>query len=171
MRVLPPFASLLLAALAVGVAACNPFAPDVEEGDVAGALGDVRTVDGFFTTFRAAYELRDSGLYEPLLDSAFTFVYYDYDAQVERAWGFARERETTRRLFEAAASIQLRYGVVLSGTETATEATVVRSFDLTVTLADDGTTLRTDGNVNFTLARADTTRPWRLVRWRDESEL
>jgi hypothetical protein len=47
----------------------------------------------------------------------------------------------------------------------------VRGFDLTVTLAEDGSEVRTNGNVNFTLIRRDTSQTWRLLRWRDESEL
>ena len=160
----------LLVLGALLVAGCNPFAPEVAEGDALGGAGDARTLDGFFVRFQTAYELRDLGLYEPLLDSAFTFVYYDYDAGVERSWGFAQDLQTTRGLFAAAADVRLRWGSLLARDETAREARVVRTFDLALTLTD-GTTLRTDGNVNFRLVRADTTRPWRLLVWRDESEL
>ncbi len=51
-----------------------------------------------------------------------------------------------------------------------TRAVAVRSFNLAVAL-NNGDVFRGDGNVNFLLARADTTRAWRLLRWRDESEL
>ena len=65
---------VLLLSLAAG---CNPFAPELEEGDPFGdLLGDPKTVDGFFTNFQNAYELRDVSLYEPLLDSAFVFIYH-----------------------------------------------------------------------------------------------
>src|SRR5690554_3361014 len=76
------------------VCSCNPFAPALEEGDpFATLLGDPTTIEGFFTNFQNAYELRDLALYEPLIDSAFIFTYYDFDAQVERQWGFARSEE------------------------------------------------------------------------------
>ena len=160
----------LVAAGAVGTAACNPFAPDLaEEGALFGDAGNPRTVDGFFARFRAAYELRDLSLYEPLLDSSFVFVYQDFDAQVERGWGFAQELESTRRLFTSTSDVRLRWGSDLTRTETPTEARVTRRFELALRLADDGTELRTDGNVAFTLVRRDTLRPWRLARWRDES--
>lgn len=165
MRALPLIALLL--------AGCNPFAPAAEEGDPFGAgLGDPRTIDGFFTAFQAAYELRDIALYEPLLDSSFTFVYYDYEAQVERAWSYAQELESTRRLFAESDMIQLRWNQVLVRDVAVPplRAQIVRGFDLTVALAA-GETFRGGGNVNFLLARADTTAAWRLVRWRDESEL
>lgn len=159
----------LLAAVLVALAACNPFAPAVEEGNPFGdLLGDPTTIEGFFTNFQNAYELRDISLYEPLLDSTFTFVYYDYEAQVEREWGFAQDLETTRRLFQNATLIRLQWNQILSQNVTGLQARVVRAFTLTISL-DTGDAFRGDGNVNFLLARADTTAAWKLLRWRDES--
>lgn len=165
---------LLLAAIAVLtlVAGCNPFAPAVEKGDPFGdLLADPRTIPGFFANFQNAYELRDLSLYEPLLDSAFVFVYYDYDAQIERQWGFAQEIESTRRLFGNASMVQLRWNQVLEQDVApgGQEARVVRSFNLTIAL-ENGDVYRGSGNVNFTLVRPDTTAAWMLRRWRDESE-
>ena len=162
--------------LAAGVllfaAGCNPFAPSLEEGDpFAGLFGDPTTLDGYFTSFKSAYELRDLALYEPLLDSSFIFIYYDFDAQVERQWGFAEELESTRRLFENARSVQLQWNQVISQNvlQVGREAHVVRSFNLSITL-DTGDIFRGDGNVNFLLVRPDTAAAWQLHRWRDESE-
>jgi hypothetical protein len=143
----------------------------LEEGDpLADLFGDPTTVDGFFTAFQAAYELRDIALYEPLLDSAFVFVYRDFDAQVDREWGFAQDIESTRRLFQGTDAIRLEWNQVLAENvaDPALEATVVRSFDLTLAL-QTGETFAGDGNVNFRLVRRDTLEAWRLVRWRDES--
>lgn len=154
------------------LAACNPFAPALEEGDPFGdLLGDPTTIDGFFTNFRNAYELRDLSLYEPLLDSGFVFVYYDFEAQVEREWGFAQELESTRRLFQNASMINLRWNQILTQDLAADglSARVVRSFNLTITL-EGGDAFRGDGNVNFLLLRPDTAAVWKLQRWRDESE-
>lgn len=158
--------------LACWLAACNPFAPALEEGNPFGdLLGDPTTIDGFFTNFRNAYELRDLSLYEPLLDSSFVFVYYDFDAQVDREWGFAQELESTRRLFQNAGMISLRWNQVLSQDlfDGGLRARIVRPFNLTISL-EGGDAFRGDGNVNFLLTRADTTAPWQLLRWRDESE-
>lgn len=160
---------MLAAALALG--GCNPFAPALDDDASLTPRGDARSVDGFLTAFRSAYELRDAALYESLLDSAFAFVYYDDGAQVERQWTFTQDIEATRRLFAAAREVRLRWNAVLLLDSTATSATVVRGFDLAVTLAQDGTDVRTRGNVNFTLTRGAAGQPWRLLRWRDESEL
>lgn len=162
-----------LAAWLLMLAACNPFAPAFDDGDAFGdLLGDPTSVEGFFTNFRNAYELRDVSLYESLLDSAFTFVYQDFDAQVEREWGFTQDLESTRRLFQNASLVRLQWNQIFAQDELVPgiRTRVVRSFNLTVTL-EQGDVFRTDGNVNFTLSRADTLAAWRLVRWRDESEL
>lgn len=164
----------ILSALSLGIllVGCNPFAPALEEGNPFGdLLGDPTTVDGFFTNFSNAYELRDLSLYEPLLDSSFSFIYYDFDAQVEREWGFAQELSSTRRLFENASLISLRWNQIISQSvlDDGLTARVVRPFNLTISL-EGGEAFRGDGNVNFQLARADTTAAWKLVRWRDESE-
>ncbi len=167
-----PFACLSSLLAAVLAAACNPFAPALEEGDPFGnLLGDPKTITGFFTNFQNAYELRDLALYEPLIDSSFIFVYYDFGAQVERQWGFSQELESTRRLFQNADMIRLRWNQIISSDVGASglQANVVRSFNLTVTLSDNDV-FRGDGNVNFLLVRADSSKAWKLLRWRDESE-
>lgn len=158
--------------LAASLAGCNPFAPALEEGSAFGdLLGDPTTVEGFFTNFRNAYELRDLSLYEPLLDSQFVFIWRDFDAQIDREWGFAQDLETTRRLFANANLIRLQWNQILSRDEIvrSLQTRVIRSFNLTITL-ETGDVFRGDGNVNFLLSRRDSTASWRLLRWRDESE-
>ena len=169
MPVRPLLTALLFAAATTG---CNPFAPALEEGAAFGDLfGDPTTVEGFFTNFRNAYELRDLSLYEPLLDSQFVFTWRDFDAQIDREWGFAQDLETTRRLFANANLIRLQWNQVLSSSEIIhlLQTRVIRSFNLTITL-ETGDVFRGDGNVNFLLSRRDSTAAWRLLRWRDESE-
>ena len=162
----------LLSAILVLFPACNPFAPSLSEGDAFGdLLGDPTTVEGFFTNFRNAYELRDLSLYEPLIDSSFVFQYTDFDAGIERGWSFAQELESTSRLFQNAALIQLQWNQIISRDELTAgrETRVVRSFNLTIAL-EGGDVFRGDGNVNFLLVRPDTTSAWKLQFWRDESE-
>jgi len=163
---------VLFLMLLAGGSACNPFAPSLDEGNAFGdLLGDPKTVDGFFTNFRNAYELRDLSLYEPLLDSAFIFTWHDFDAQVDREWGFAQDLETTRRLFQNASLIRLQWNQIISedDLDPGVLTRVVRSFNLTITL-EAGDVFRGDGNVNFLISRPDSTAAWRLIRWRDESE-
>ncbi|MEZ4699979.1 MAG: hypothetical protein R2834_06590 [Rhodothermales bacterium] len=169
-----PLLTLLLPGFltALILTGCNPFAPALEEGDPFGALlGDPATLDGFFTNFQAAYELRDLSLYEPLLDSAFIFTYYDFDVQVERQWAFAQEIESTRRLFANASFISLEWNQIISQNlfDENRRASIIRSFNLTINL-ESGDVFRGDGNVNFLLLRPAEGAPWRLINWRDESE-
>ncbi len=161
-----------LAILCVILSSCNPFAPALEEGDPFGnLLGDPSTIDGFFTNFQTAYELRDMSLYEPLLDSSFIFTYNDFDIQVDRQWGFAQEIESTRRLFQNASQISLQWNQIISQNlfDENLSARVVRSFSLNLSL-ETGDGFRGDGNVNFVLTRKAEGENWQLFRWRDESE-
>ena len=166
---LNPLTILLITFL---LSACNPFAPALEEGDpFATLLGDPTTIDGFFTNFQTAYELRDISLYEPLLDSTFTFSYYDFDVQVEKQWNFSQEIESTRRLFENTSLIRLQWNQIISQNlfSDSLQARVVRSFNLTINL-ETGDVFRGDGNVNFVISRDAEGQPWQLLTWRDESE-
>ncbi|MFQ5570924.1 MAG: hypothetical protein ACE5G0_14690 [Rhodothermales bacterium] len=169
---LPASILFFLCTLCMVLPACNPFAPSLGEGDPFGdLLGDQTTVEGFFTNFRNAYELRDLSLYEPLIDSAFVFQYVDFEAGIEREWNFAIELESTRRLFQNAGLIQLQWNQIISRDvlDANRQARVVRSFNLTISL-EGGEVFRGDGNVNFLLVRPDTASVWKLRRWRDESE-
>lgn len=153
--------------------ACNPFAPGLEEGDPFGDfIGDPTTIPGFFDVFRNAYELRDISLYEPLIDSSFVFVYRDFDAQIDRQWGFTQELETTRRLFQGSDFIRLQWNQIIAQdiTDENRRSRIIRSFNLAISI-EGSDVLRGDGNVNFTLVRPDSAAAWRLSRWRDESEL
>jgi len=152
--------------------ACNPFAPGLGEGDPLGELlGNPKTVAGFFTNFRNAYELLDHSLYDPLIDSSFIFQYTDFDAGIDREWSFTQELESTRRLFDNAALIQLQWNQILSQQtfDARLRTRVIRSFNLTIAL-EGGDVFRGDGNVNFVLVRPDTASAWKLQLWRDESE-
>jgi hypothetical protein len=164
--------SMLVIVMLVFASGCNPFAPALEEGDGFDDLvGDPRTIEGFFSAFRYAYELRDISLYQTLLDSSFVFLYYDFDSGVNREWRYAQDIESTRRLFNRATNIQLTWNQIIAQDLSADgrQAEVVRSFNLLIGLAGSDA-LRGSGNVNFRLARRDTTANWRLLRWRDESE-
>ncbi len=169
----PNISPCVVIVISIAYGGCNPFAPAVGEGDPFGdLLGDPKTIEGYFTNFRNAYELRDMSLYESLIDSSFVFIYTDFDTGIEREWGFGQELESTRRLFENTVEVQLQWKQIISRQEfdNGVRAVAVRGFNLAVGL-DTGEVFRGDGNVNFLLARADTTLGWRLIRWRDESEL
>ncbi len=164
----------LLVVFALLAGSCtNPFAPGTADGNVLDdILGDPTTLDGFYTRFQNAYQLRDSSLYGPLIDPAFRFTYRDPELNTDISWGRTEELYSTTRLFESARDIQLQWNQVIERFENGdrTQAQVFRRFNLYVVL-NDASSYRTDGATNFILTRADSTAPWRLVAWRDESEI
>lgn len=160
--------------LLVSTAGCwNPFAPGVEEGDpFEDFLGDPTTIDGFFTRFQNAYQLRDTTLYGPLIAPNFTFTYRDYDNNVDISWGRTEEMSSTYRLFINSVDIRIQWNNIISQELNAdkTRGQVIRRFDLSVAL-EGSDLIRTDGAVNFILARPDSAEAWQLETWRDESDL
>lgn len=151
----------------------NPFAPSYKEGiGLENLLGNPLTIEGFYTRFQNAYRLRDTTLYGPLIHPEFTFTFRNLDQNVDVSWGRLQELISTGNLFQYAREIDLIWNneVVRLENGLGTEAQVIRRFDLIVSLQDSDV-LRTDGSANFVLQRADTTLPWRLIRWRDQSDL
>ncbi len=160
--------------LGIGLAGCiNPFAPGVADGDpLDDILGDPSTIEGFFVRFQNAYQLRDTTLYGPLIHPDFTFTYRDYDNNVDITWFRNDEMSSTYRLFINSQDIRIQWNNIISLDQNveATQAQVIRRFDLTVIL-DAADVIRTDGAVNFIMTRPDSTENWQLLSWRDESDL
>src|SRR5436190_607975 len=70
-------AAAIVLFLVVFVAACNPFAPELDQSAGTTKFGDPHTVEGFFTAFHYAYEFRDTTLYGSLLAPNFAFSYHN----------------------------------------------------------------------------------------------
>ncbi len=151
----------------------NPFAPRELKGDILdNLLGDPSTVEGFYTRFQNAYQLRDTSLYGPLIHTQFTFTFRDPEQNVDVSWGRAEEMNTTSRMFQRSRDIQLQWNNVVfeQGNVAQTQLQVVRRFNLLI-LLDGAEVYRTDGSTNFILSRSDTTSNWQILSWRDESEI
>jgi len=158
----------------IGLMACiNPFAPSLGDGDpFTELLGDPQTVEGFFTRFQNAYQLRDTTLYGPLIHPNFTFTYRDYDQNVDVTWGRVEEMSSTYGLFLNSQDIRIQWNNIISqdANQENTQTQIIRRFDLTVVL-EQSDVIRTDGAVNFIMTRPDSTDNWQLTSWRDESDL
>lgn len=167
-------AHVVLLAFTLVIGSCvNPFSPRLEKADILeDILGNPVTIEGFYTRFQNAYQLRDTTLYGPLIASEFIFSYRDAELNVDVSWGRAEELNTTAKLFSTSRDIQLQWNNISSffQNEPKTRAQVIRRFNLMVML-DESTVFRTDGATNFILTRGDSTRAWQLLLWRDESEL
>ena len=151
----------------------NPFAPDKLEGDpVADLLGDPTTIEGFYTRFQKSYELRDTSLYGPLIHSDFTFTFRDDNRNVDITWGRSEEMNSTYNMFSHSYDITLRWNNITQKiiNDNQTEGQIIRRFNLTV-MVTPSEIYRTDGSANFRLARPDSISGWRLISWRDESDI
>jgi hypothetical protein len=161
-----------IAMIGLGVISCNPFAPGLDDGADAdlSILGDRTTIDGVFQNVRYAYSFRDTSIYGQLLSDEFSFVYRDYDRGVDVTWGRDEEMRTTYGLFQNVQRLDLVWNniISLSLDSLNTRANVMRNFNLTVTF-NPSDIIHVDGYANLALQRARSQEPWRVVRWRDES--
>jgi len=159
---------LLAALLIIGAAGCiNPFAPGRDDSPAVSAC-DRYTVDGIFQCFQASYTFRDTTLYGQLLDQGFVFVFRNYDIGIDVTWGRDEEMRSTFGLFQNAQKLDLIWNTIISTSAESTKVNVVRSFNLTIVF-NPSDIERVDGYANLTLERARVSDPWKIVRWRDES--
>ncbi len=148
----------------------NPFAPRLQEAATGGSmLRDQRTVEGLFENFRYAYVLRDTLLYGRLLDSAFTFIYRNYERGVDVTWGRYEDMQATAGLFRAAQHIELVWHEIVAAYGDSVRYDVSRSFALAIAFSATDI-VRVYGRATFRLRRGHPDEPWRILRWRDESE-
>ncbi len=168
---------LLLPFLAAGC--INPFAPGELEGDpIADLLGDPSTIEGFYTRFQKSYELRDTSLYGPLIHPEFTFTFRDDDRNVDITWGRSEEMNSTYNMFSQSYDISLRWNNIIDefslnarDDSEAESMLIIRRFNLTVVISPSEPPFRSDGSASFVLTRPDENANWRLVSWRDESDI
>jgi hypothetical protein len=145
----------------------NPFAPRLDNSPAEASL-DPTTVEGVFRRFQKSYSTRDTTLYGELLAASFTFVYRDYEQGIDVSWGRDEELRTTYGLLQTAQRLDLIWNSIVSTSSDSTRLTIQRGFNLTVTFNPNDIE-RVDGYANLTLDRARSTDPWRIIRWRDES--
>jgi hypothetical protein len=168
-RGIGPGLPLLLMTLALAsLAGClNPFAPGLDTSPGVNTC-DPQSVDGLFRCFQSAYTFRDTTLYGQILTDDFVFVYRNYDLGVDVSWGRDEEMRTTYGLFQNAQKLDLIWNNIISTTTDSNVISVVRGFNLTLVF-NPSDIERVDGYASLTFARARVTDPWKIVRWRDES--
>ncbi len=151
--------------------ACNPFAPkfDAEGLEDQNVLGDRADIDGFFTFFKNAYELRDTSLYGKLFTNDFTFVYYDFDAAAEQNWDKGQEMVIAYNLFRNVKQITLDWNFYIENTVVGDTANVVRSFNLTI-VENESAVYSGTGRARLRLRRPALGEDWRIYYWFDDSD-
>ena len=158
----------IFALVCSGLACVNPFAPKLDTELSSKVCTDLTKTDDVFCVFRNAYSFKDTTLYGSILAPDFTFIYTDYDLGADIAWGRTEEMRSSYGLFQSVQSLTLTWNNELVSQGTDTVRTIVRGFNLTVTFNPSDVT-RIDGYANLTLARPTISDPWKIVRWRDES--
>jgi hypothetical protein len=168
MRMTHRFLTLLsVVSLSAASGCINPFAPGRDDSPGESSC-DPHTIEGAFQCFRAAYSFRDTTLYGQLVDPNFVFVYRNYDLGIDVTWGRDDEMRTTYGLFQNTQKIDLIWNNIINRTEDSTQIVVVRGFNLTIVFNPNDVE-RVDGYANLTFSRNRVSDPWRIVRWRDES--
>jgi len=151
----------------------NPFAPKVQTlGDSELIITQQKTPEEVLQNFRYAYVFKDSLLYSDLLDSNFIFVYFDPGLGTSGqfvSWGRDLDLKTTGRLFRQFDVIDLVWNSTVYTNVQEFTADLSKSFDLTLITGDED--FRITGNAVFSFRKSPYDHKWRIVRWRDESNL
>lgn len=145
----------------------NPFAPGWDSTP-AESTCNPQTTDGMFQCFQSAYTFRDTSVYGQLIDPEFVFVWRNYDLGIDVTWGHDDEMRATYGLFQNAQKLDLIWNNIISTTAESTNVNIVRGFNLTIVF-NPSDIERIDGYANVTFRRARINDPWKIVRWRDES--
>ena len=168
MRTLRNFVVVNLLVMSGGVmqSGClNPFSPGLDTSPAESSCNPV-SVEGVFRCFQTAYTFRDTTDYGRLLAADFVFIYRDYDLGIDVTWGRSEEIRATYGLFQNAQKLDLIWNNITSIAPDSTN--VIRGFNLAITFnASD--VLIISGYANLTLTRTAPGSPWKLTRWRDES--
>ncbi len=151
----------------------NPFAPKLQESlDLSQLITDQKSPEEVLTNFKYAYTFKDSSLYSDLLDSSFVFLYFDpnYGSSGRFvSWGRDVDLLTTGRLFRNFTVIDLVWHSTIYSFEEDNFSEMSKSFQLS--FVNDQETINIRGNAIFSFIKSDSDEKWRIVRWKDESDL
>jgi len=172
----------ILVYIAILLLACrNPFAPKLEKSlDVNLLVTEQRTPDDVLQNFKLAYFFRDSLLYSELLDSSFTFIYFDPNIESSGrfvSWSRDTDLRTTGRLLREFDVINLVWeSTVYKDTLEWNENTgapirieYINRFSLKLSASGEGFDFDIWGNAHFTFKYCDYDDKWRIIQWKDES--
>lgn len=151
----------------------NPFAPKLQESlDLSQLITEQKSPDEVLTNFKYAYTFKDSSLYADLLDSSFVFLYFDpnYGSSGRFvSWGRDVDLLTTGRLFRNFTVIDLIWHSTIYSFEEENFSEMSKSFQLS--LVNDQESINISGNAIFSFVKNEKDEKWRIVRWKDESDL
>ncbi|MFQ5823722.1 MAG: hypothetical protein ACE5JB_06680 [bacterium] len=135
-------------------------------------IADQKTPDEVLQNFRNAYIFKDSLLYSDVLDESFIFEYFDPELQPSGGfvtWGRDEDLKTTGRLFHGFDVIDLIWlNTIFSEREGNFEKKFIR-FNLN--LFGPEYNFIVTGTAIFTFRKSELDGKWRIIRWKDESDL
>lgn len=151
----------------------NPFAPELDNSlDLSNVITEQQSPEEVLENFSFAYTFKDSLLYSNVLDESFVFEFFDTNLQPSGGfvtWGRDVDLKTTGRLFREFDVIDLVFlNTLFSESEGEFEKRFVR-FNLNLFGSD--LTFLVTGTAIFTFKRSETDDKWRIIRWKDESDV
>ena len=165
--------NLCLGAVIFFCGCLNPFAPELDNGNLGGELiTGQRTPEEVLTNFRYAYTFKDSLLYADVLDSAFVFQYFDPEqgpSGMFVSWTRETDLRTTGGVLRTFDIINLEWLNTVYELSEGEDEIVAKSFRLDLSSADFSFTA--SGFAIFTFRLSPQDRKWRIVRWVDESQI
>ncbi|MGH7496460.1 MAG: hypothetical protein ACREOO_29270 [bacterium] len=165
--------SFIFVALVLLTGCFNPFAPELDTGNLTGDLiTEQKTPEEVLTNFKYAYTFKDSLLYANLLDSAFVFQYFDPDqgpSGLFVSWTRETDLRTTGSLLRTFDIINLEWLNTVYALREGEDEILAKSFRLDLSSADFSFTA--SGFAIFTFRFNNRDRQWRIVRWVDESQI
>lgn len=151
----------------------NPFAPQLEQNSGTGLrLTEQRSPEEVLENFIYAYTLKDSLVYDNLLDSSFVFVYFDPNlgsSGLFASWNRDVELKTTGRLFRNFETLNLVWDTTIYEFKEAETAELGKTLHLH--LFGSRGEYNLTGNAIFNLRRSPYDQKWRITRWKDESQM
>lgn len=151
----------------------NPFAPELERSGGSGLrLTSQTTPEEVLENFIYAYALKDSLVYDGLLDSSFVFVYFDPNlgsSGLYASWNRDVELKTTGRLFRNFETLTLIWDSTIYETQDGTTAELAKTLHLH--LFGSKGEFNLTGNAIFNMRKSAFDQRWRITRWKDESQM
>jgi len=151
----------------------NPFAPKlVDSNDNDLIITEQKTPDQVLQNFKYAYVFKDSVLYSELLDSSFVFIYFDPNLESSGrfvSWGRDVDLRTSGRLFRNFDVIDLIWNSTIYFVDEKNRAEYSKSFNLS--LIKNNETINITGNAIFVFKKSEYDEKWRIIQWKDESDL
>lgn len=161
--------------LLMSLSCWNPFAPKLDtsvQGDL--ILTEQKNPEEVLQNFDYAYTSKDSLLYADLLDSSFVFVYEDYDLGRFVSWGRDVDLRSTGRLFRSFDVIDLTWNKgAYSDTSFSASGQMIIEIPkpYRLTLYGSQGDFALSGTAVFSFMKSTFDNKWRILRWKDESDI